>query len=106
SVEQNRNIYYQKQLANQINTQVTAIISLITSSINIHLNIGQNSIINTSQTYMSLETISTQSLSNRIVKQIGNAQFHIPSDFNLNTNDNSSISVRVSFFVTLFKAFF
>ncbi|CAF0834260.1 unnamed protein product [Adineta steineri] len=94
SVEQNRNIYYQKQLANQINTQVTAIISLITSSINIHLNIGQNSIINTSQTYMSLETISTQSLSNRIVKQIGNAQFHIPSDFNLNTNDNSSISVR------------
>ncbi|CAF1293793.1 unnamed protein product, partial [Adineta steineri] len=93
-VEKNRNIYYQKQLANQINSQVTQIISLLTSSLNIHLNIGQNSIINTSQTYMSLETISTQSLSDRIVKQIGNAQFHIPSDFNLNTNDNSSISLR------------
>ncbi|CAF1181508.1 unnamed protein product [Adineta steineri] len=94
SVEKNRNIYYQKQLANEISTQVTSIISLITSSLNIHLNIGQNSIINTSQTYMSLETISTQSLSNRIVKQIGNAQFHIPSEFVLNTNDNSSISLR------------
>ncbi|CAF4148171.1 unnamed protein product, partial [Adineta steineri] len=94
SIEQNRNIYYQKQLANEISTQVTSIISLITSSLNIHLNIGQNSIINTSQTYMSLETISVTSLSDRIVKQIGNAQFHIPSDFNLNTNDNSSISVR------------
>ncbi|CAF0882123.1 unnamed protein product [Adineta steineri] len=94
SVEQNRNIYYQKQLANEINAQVTSIISLITSSLNIHLNIGQNSIINTSQTYMSLETISTQSLSDRIVKQIGNAQFHIPSDLNLITNDNSSISLR------------
>ncbi|CAF4055669.1 unnamed protein product, partial [Adineta steineri] len=94
SVEKNRNIYYQKQLANEINSQVTSIISLITSSLNIHLNIGQNSIINTSQTYMSLETISTDSLSNKIVKQIGNAQFHIPSDINLNTNDNSSISLR------------
>ncbi|CAF4397827.1 unnamed protein product, partial [Adineta steineri] len=43
---------------------------------------------------MSLETISVTSLSDRIVKQVGDAQFHIPSDFNLNTNDNSSISVR------------
>ncbi|CAF0758584.1 unnamed protein product [Adineta steineri] len=94
SIEKNRNIYYQKQLANEISTQVTSIISLITSSLNIHLNIGQNSTINTSQTYMSLETISVTSLSDRIVKQIGNAQFHIPSDFILNTNDNSSISLR------------
>ncbi|CAF0940715.1 unnamed protein product [Adineta steineri] len=94
SIEKNRNIYYQTQLANQINSQVTEIISLLTSSLNIHLNIGQNYLINTSQTFMSLETISIQSLKDRLVKQVENAQFNIPSDFILNTTSNSSISLR------------
>ncbi|CAF1380176.1 unnamed protein product, partial [Rotaria sordida] len=94
SIEANRNSYYQKQLANEIINQANEMISLITSSLNIYLNIGQNQIINTSQTFMSLETISTESLSNKIVKQIGNAQFHIPSGFTLNTTNNSSISLR------------
>ncbi|CAF4724389.1 unnamed protein product, partial [Rotaria sp. Silwood2] len=48
------------------------IISLLTSSLNIHLNLGQNLLINTSETFMSLETISIESLSNRIVEQVGN----------------------------------
>ncbi|CAF4256679.1 unnamed protein product, partial [Adineta steineri] len=94
TIEKNRNIYYQKQLANQINSQVTKIISLLTSSFNIHLNIGQKSIINTSQSFVSLETISIQSLKDRLVKQVENAQFNIPSDFILNTTSNSSISLR------------
>ncbi|CAF1124640.1 unnamed protein product [Adineta steineri] len=94
TIEKNRNIYYQKQLANEISTQVTSMISLITSSLNIHLNIGQNSTINTSQSFVSLETISTESLKDRLVKQVENAQFSIPSDFILNTTSNSSISLR------------
>ncbi|CAF1533194.1 unnamed protein product, partial [Adineta steineri] len=93
-IEKNRNIYYQKQLANQINSQVTQMISLLTSSLNIHLNIGQSSLINTSQSFVSLETISIQSLKDRLVKQVENAQFNIPSDFILNTTSNSSISLR------------
>jgi hypothetical protein len=72
-------------------------ISLSTSALNIHLNIGQNVSINTSSTYMSLETTSIESLSNKIIKQVGNAQSDIPSNLNLNTTNNSSISVRVSF---------
>jgi len=51
---------------------------------------------NTSQTFMTLETISIDSLENKIVKQIGNALFVIPSNFTLNRTDNSSISLRVS----------
>ncbi|CAF0849209.1 unnamed protein product [Adineta steineri] len=94
TIEKNRNIYYQKQLANQINSQVTKIISLLTSSLNIHLNIGQSSLMNTSQSFVSLETISIQSLKDRLVKQVENAQFSIPSDFILNTTSNSSISLR------------
>ncbi|CAF3967703.1 unnamed protein product [Adineta steineri] len=94
TIEENRNIYYQKQLANQINSQVTEIISLLTSSLNIHLNIGQSSLMNTSQSFVSLETISIASLKDRLVKQVENAQFSIPSDFVLNTTSNSSISLR------------
>ncbi|CAF1417136.1 unnamed protein product [Adineta steineri] len=94
TIEKNRNIYYQKQLANQINSQVTKMISLLTSSLNIHLNIGQSSLMNTSQSFVSLETISIASLKDRLVKQVENAQFNIPSDFILNTTSNSSISLR------------
>ncbi|CAF1517802.1 unnamed protein product, partial [Adineta steineri] len=94
TIEKNRNIYYQKQLANQINSQVTQMISLLTSSLNIHLNIGQKSIINTSQSFVSLETISIQSLKDKLMKQVENTQFNIPSDFILNTTSNSSISLR------------
>ncbi|CAF1124779.1 unnamed protein product [Adineta steineri] len=94
TIDKNRNIYYQKQLANQINSQVTQMISLLTSSLNIHLNIGQSSLMNTSQSFVSLETISIASLKDRLVKQVENAQFNIPSDFILNTTSNSSISLR------------
>ncbi len=98
TLSESRNIYYQKQLATELNIQVTEMNSLITSSVNIHLNVGQNLTMNTSQTFMSLETISIESLSNKIVKQVGNAQMHIPSDFILNTTNNLSISLRVSFY--------
>ncbi|CAF4427649.1 unnamed protein product, partial [Adineta steineri] len=69
-------------------------ISLLTSSLNIHLNIGQSSLMNTSQSFVSLETISIASLKDRLVKQVESAQFSIPSDFILNTTSNSSISLR------------
>jgi hypothetical protein len=58
-------------------------ILFLTSSLNVYLNLGQNLTINTSQTFMTLETISVQSLENKFVKQVGNAQFQIPSNFTL-----------------------
>jgi hypothetical protein len=99
SVAASRNLYYQKQSANQINTLVTQINSLIISTLNIHLNLGQNFKINNSQTFMTLDIISTGSLENKLVKLVGNAQFQIPSNFTLNTTMNSSISLRVCFFI-------
>ena len=64
--------------------QVKETISLLTSALNIHLNIGQNLTMNTSSIFMSLETISIESLSNKFIQPIGNAQIHIPSNFNSN----------------------
>jgi hypothetical protein len=95
TIEKNRNIYYQKQLANQISTQTTQTMALLTSTLNIHLNLGQNLTTNTSSVFMSLETISTTSLSNKLIEQVGNAQIQIPSNFEINSTDDNSISLRV-----------
>jgi hypothetical protein len=98
SMQQARNTYYQKQLANQITNQVNQILSLLTATLNIHLNVGQNSTMNTSEVFMSLETKSMASLANKVVKQVGNAQIQLPSNFNANLSSNSTVSIRVRFY--------
>ncbi|CAF1390512.1 unnamed protein product, partial [Adineta ricciae] len=94
SIEQQRNLYYQQKLASQIQIQSTQIISLVTAALNVHLNLGQTSLVNTSQTFMSLETTSIESLANKTIKQLSSAAFYLPSNFTLNTTSTSSISLR------------
>ena len=98
TIQKNRNIFYQKRLANEIQEKVKKIISLLSLSINIHLNLEQNLIINTSKVFSSLKTLSFQSLSNQILKQVGNALVQFPSQFNSNLNQNQTISLRVNYF--------
>ncbi len=64
---------------------------------NIDLNIGQSMAINSSSVFMSLETISFQSLSNKLIGQVENAHIQIPSNFSSNSNINGTISLRVCF---------
>ena len=93
TIQNGRNFYYQKQTANQIDAQSTETLSLLTKILQTHINIGQNCTINTSALFLSLETISVASLSNRIVQLTENAQVHLPSSL---TNINSTtISIRV-----------
>ncbi|CAF4247134.1 unnamed protein product, partial [Adineta steineri] len=94
TIQKNRNIYYQKQLANQITNQMNNLKSLLTSSLNIYLNIGQNILINTSQVFMSLETKANEFLSNKFTQSISNAQIQFPQNLNLNLTNNSKISIR------------
>jgi hypothetical protein len=82
-------------MANQISTQTTQTLSLLTSALNIYLNIGQSLLMNTSSVFMSLETTSFQSLSNKLIQQIGNSHIQIPSNFSSNSNINGTISLRV-----------
>jgi hypothetical protein len=74
---------------------------LLTNSLNIHLNIGQNLIMNTPSVFISLETTSIESLSNKLIEQMGNVQIHIPSNIQLNSNNNLSVSLRVRTFCFL-----
>ena len=90
-IEKNRNKYQQRKFSNEINRKAQEITSLLTSTLNLHLNLGQNSQINTPEVFMSMETLSIQSLSN---KSIENAQIKFPSTLNL-TNLSDSISLRV-----------
>ena len=94
-----RNRYYQKQAADLISNHVKEIDFLITSSLNVHLNLGQTFLINTSQTFVSLETLSIESLKNKAIEQPGSARFEIPSNFTLNISSNASIILRVCFAV-------
>ena len=77
---------------------MTEMISLLTTTLDIHLNIGQNFSISTPQVFMSLATITAQSLSNKTVQQVGHAQFYLPFNFTSNLNNNQTISLRVCFF--------
>ena len=78
--------------------QANDIVSLLTSTLNIHLNVGQDIAMNTSEVFMSLETRSIESLSNKQIKQVGNAQINIPSNFKSNISNNETVSIRVCFF--------
>lgn len=95
TIEKGRNAYYQRKLANQLTSQMNTILSSLTSSLNIHLNIGQDLAINTSNVFMSLESISTDTLVDRKIRQVGSAQISLPSKFNSTFNNNSMISLRV-----------
>ncbi|CAF1470214.1 unnamed protein product [Adineta ricciae] len=94
TMQKNRNIYYQQQLAGQISTQMTELISLLTSTLNIHLNIGQDFHIQTSQVIMTLETKSSQSLANHFTKTIGGGQVQLPNNFASYLGTNEKISIR------------
>ena len=63
--ENEKNLYQQKELANQIETKMKEMISRLNSILNIHLNVGQQSIVNTSEVLMSLQSETIESLSNR-----------------------------------------
>ena len=94
TIEKNRNIYYQKQAAKQIADEVAKTISLITATLNVHLNIAQNQTTNTPSVVASMEKISFRSLSNR---RMQNAHIHIPSNIKANTDMNTTVSLRVRF---------
>ena len=79
----------QKELADSLNDKRNQIIFILTSSLNLHLNLGQNYSIQTPQVFLSLQTISLQSLLTRMNL----------SSSNLNRNQTVSFRVRFSLFL-------
>ena len=77
--------------------------SLLSAALNIHLNVGQNQTINTSSVFMSFQTVSSRSLSERSIEGGGNTRVDLPSNLSLTIADDQTMSLRVglSFFFFL-----
>jgi len=89
-----KNSFYQKQLANQIQNQINEIISKLTSIFQIHLNFDQRTKINSSEVFMFLQSQSISSLSNQKIDQVSNSSINFPSEFQSNSSLNSKVSIR------------
>ena len=87
--------YYQRQLANQIQFKTTATLDLLTDALHIHLNVGQNTTMNTSTLFVSLETVTSQSLSTRTVRQSGQAHIQLPSTLQITPSAQATLTLRV-----------
>ena len=86
-------MFHQKQLADEIQNTTSQMISLITSSLNNHLNLNQSLIINTSSVYFLLEKIDPNLLSNRTINQIS-----LPTNLSVPTNSTILLRVKICFF--------
>ena len=95
--EKNRveSLQSQRVLSNQVMGEMNALMSLLTSGLTIYLNIGQNFTLNSSAAFMSMETLTRESLLNKEIRPIGNARLRLPSRLNLSLEPNLRHSIRV-----------
>ena len=84
-----------RSLATQVITQVLKAETFVTNALSVHLNIGQRVAMNTSAVFMSLESTSVVSLTNRIIRQLPNAQIRLPSAVQSLGNQTDRVSLRV-----------
>ena len=86
-----KNSYYQKQLANRIQKQMNDVISKLTSTFQIHLNVGQQTTMNTSEVFMSLETSSRENSTVSIRSMIEPLSVYGNGQSTANTNVSTSV---------------
>ena len=59
------------------------------------MNINQTLVINSSSTIIFMEKLQINQLPNKIIQLNSNAQIRIPSTFQLNITDSSTVFIRV-----------
>lgn len=91
-----RNFYYQTQLANEIIEKVNKTLLLLTLALNNHFNLDQKYLVNTSkQVYVLYEKLSKKLLSNKTIKY-NEQQFQInfPENISFDLNENFLLQTR------------
>lgn len=107
TIEKNRNLFYQQQTASQISDQMNQATAVLTSMLNLHLNVGQSFTLNTPQVIMSLQTLAFDALTSD--QPINSNGITLPTSALLNLNDQTSqttFSVRVSFIIMIVTSHF
>ena len=97
TIENNRNLFHQKQAAKRISSEVTQTLTLLTSALNVHLNIRQNLTMQSSSMIVSLQTEALQSIPDGVIQQVGKGRIRLPSNFTSTCNRNQTVSLRVCF---------
>ena len=100
-----RNVFEQRQLASRVNKQMNELISLLTRSLNIHLNVGQHFQVNSSAVFLTVESLTGESLSNKQISTVDNALLRLPSTWNISLNDISNPSLRVRYLFSSLLSF-
>ena len=95
TIVKGRNAYFQKQMADQVLRQTDETTSLLTDALNIHLNIGQNTTMNTAASFQALGKVSMASLANRRLPQVAGGRVQLPSTLHSNQTDSAAVSFRV-----------
>ena len=97
--DRTQNLFDQKELSSRLLKQMKEVSSLLTRSLNIHLNVEQQFTVNTSSVFMSLETLKIQSLLRKEIPSVGNAWLRLPSTWNLSLQEYPTGSLRVRSFL-------
>ena len=82
-------------MADQVLRQTDETTSLLTDALSIHLNIGQNTTMNTAASFQALGKVSMASLANRLLPQVGSGRVQLPSTLHSNQTDSAAVSFRV-----------
>ena len=102
SNREKRNTYYQKQALNQITDDIDQIVFFLTSALNIHLNLEQDFLVNSSTMIFFLEKFSNQSSNtSRMIRDIDQYSYQLT----FNRTDSSHL-LRVKCFVCSRKKIF
>ena len=96
TIEQRRNVAYQKKVSREVTEQMNGLISLLSRGLKIHLNIGQEFHVKTPAVFMSTEILSADALSNKEIQFVSNARVRLPTRFN--RSERTSLRVRFFFF--------
>ena len=98
-----RKLFDQSQVANRVLKQMNEVSSLLTSALNIHLNVEQQFTMNTSNVFMSLQTLQIASLFGKEMPSVGKARLRLPSIWNLSLDEpqTGSLRVRSSFYLRI-----
>lgn len=96
TIDKNRNLYYQNQLSQEIQSSVNKIIRMTTEAFKVHMNIGQDLMINSSSVFVSYETLNRVLLNNKFISTIGEANIRISSNLSIaSVDENQAVSIRV-----------
>lgn len=94
TLQKGKIFYFQKKLADQFNEKITNMISLLTSSVKLHLNLDQQFIIDTPQVFMSLEILYAKNLLSKTIQLPENGRIIFPNNFISNLNLSQTILLR------------